>query len=68
MPNPLKVKDLVNNTVLEPEVFDYVIVATGHYSTPHVPHFEVLIIDRQPRVARGSARSCLLYTSDAADE
>jgi len=36
----VKVKDLVNNAVLEPEVFDYVVVATGHYSTPHVPHFE----------------------------
>ena len=46
MPNALKVKDLVNNAVLEPEVFDYVVVATGHFSTPHVPHFEV-IIDRQ---------------------
>ena len=22
------------------EIFDYVIVATGHYSTPHVPHFD----------------------------
>ena len=45
MPNALKVKDLVNNVVLEPEVFDYVVVATGHYSTPHVPHFEVITVD-----------------------
>ena len=41
----MKVKDLVNNAVLEPEVFDYVVVATGHYSTPHVPHFEVITVD-----------------------
>ena len=25
--------------MLPPETFDYVIVATGHFSTPNVPHF-----------------------------
>jgi len=33
------VKDLVNDRVLEPERFTHVIVASGHYSTPHVPTF-----------------------------
>lgn len=26
--------------VLETELFDHVVVATGHFSTPHVPHFD----------------------------
>jgi len=33
------VKDLLKDKVLEPEEFDYVIVASGHYSTPNVPTF-----------------------------
>jgi len=33
-------KDLVNDAVLEGERFDYVIVASGHYSTPHAPYFK----------------------------
>ena len=33
------VKDLVEDKVQEPEEFDYVIVATGHFSVPHVPDF-----------------------------
>ena len=33
------VKDLLKDKVLEPEEFDYVIVASGHYSTPNVPSF-----------------------------
>ena len=33
------VKDLVKDKVLEGEEFDYVIVASGHYSTPNVPTF-----------------------------
>jgi len=33
------VKDLESDTVKEPEKFDYVIVASGHYSVPHVPTF-----------------------------
>ncbi|GAB2627201.1 NAD(P)/FAD-dependent oxidoreductase [Prescottella soli] len=28
------------NDVLETELFDHVVVATGHFSTPNVPHFE----------------------------
>ena len=35
----VSVKDLVEDKVLEPEEFDYVIVATGHFSVPHVPDF-----------------------------
>ena len=31
---------------LESDEFDYVVVATGHFSTPHVPHFDGL--DRFP--------------------
>ena len=31
------VKDLKNDKVLQARTFDYVIVATGHFSTPHVP-------------------------------
>ena len=30
-------KDLKKNEVLPAQTFDYVIVATGHFSTPHVP-------------------------------
>ncbi len=33
------VRDLKNNTNVSEE-FDYVIVATGHFSTPNVPYFE----------------------------
>ncbi len=33
------VKDLVNNANTTEE-FDYVVVATGHFSTPNVPHFD----------------------------
>ena len=33
------VKDLLKDKVLEGEEFDYVIVASGHYSTPNVPTF-----------------------------
>ena len=33
--------DLKRNRVYE-EQFDYVVVATGHFSTPHVPHFDGL--------------------------
>jgi len=33
------VKDLLKDKVLEAEEFDYVIVASGHYSTPNVPSF-----------------------------
>ena len=32
-------KDLKKDKVLEGEDFDYVIVATGHYSVPNVPSF-----------------------------
>ncbi|WP_280758636.1 flavin-containing monooxygenase [Prescottella agglutinans] len=28
------------NDVLETELFDHVVVATGHFSTPNVPHFD----------------------------
>ncbi|MGV8993801.1 MAG: flavin-containing monooxygenase [Flavobacterium sp.] len=31
--------DLVNNRTYE-EIFDYLIVATGHFSTPNMPYFE----------------------------
>ena len=34
------VKDLKKDEVLDEEVFDYVVVATGHFSTPNVPEFE----------------------------
>jgi len=33
------VKDLKEDKVLEGERFDYVVVASGHYSVPHVPTF-----------------------------
>ena len=33
------VKDLKKDEVLDEEVFDYVVVATGHFSTPNVPEF-----------------------------
>ena len=32
-------KDLTKDKVLGGEYFDYVIVATGHYSVPNVPSF-----------------------------
>merc|ERR1711936_555855 len=35
----VSVKDLQKDTVLDGERFDYVIVASGHYSVPHVPTF-----------------------------
>jgi len=34
------VKDLANDKVLEAERFDYVLVASGHYSVPNVPTFQ----------------------------
>lgn len=36
------VKDLLNNQVMQGEEFDYVIIASGHYSTPNVPEFDGL--------------------------
>jgi len=36
----VSVKDLVTDEVQESQDFDYVIVASGHYSVPNVPHFE----------------------------
>jgi trimethylamine monooxygenase len=36
----VSVKDLVNDLVLDSQNFDYVVVASGHYSVPNVPHFE----------------------------
>jgi len=35
----VSVKDLVADEVLDGEQFDYVVVAAGHYSVPHVPSF-----------------------------
>ena len=35
----VRVKDGIKNEMGEKETFDYVIVASGHYSTPHVPSF-----------------------------
>ena len=32
-------KDLVNDRYLPAQTFDYVIVATGHFSVPHLPDF-----------------------------
>ena len=29
----------IHGEVLKKEVFDYVVVATGHFSTPHIPKF-----------------------------
>lgn len=34
------VKNLPEDRVLAPERFDYVVVASGHYSVPHVPSFD----------------------------
>jgi len=36
----VSVKDLEKDQVLDGERFDYVIVASGHYSVPHVPDFQ----------------------------
>ena len=35
-------KDLLNDQVMQGEEFDYVVIATGHYSTPNVPEFDGL--------------------------
>ena len=35
----VKVKDLVNDQFLPAQTFDYVIIATGHFSVPHLPDF-----------------------------
>ena len=35
----VQVKDLVNDRYLPVQTFDYVIVATGHFSVPHLPDF-----------------------------
>jgi len=35
----VSVKDLANDEVLDGEQFDYVVVASGHYSVPHTPTF-----------------------------
>ena len=37
------VKDLVRNEVLPGETFDYVVVASGHYSVPNIPAFKGLL-------------------------
>lgn len=37
------VKDLVKDEVLGEETFDYVVVASGHYSTPNIPEFDGLL-------------------------
>ena len=37
------VKNLVDNLVLPVQRFDYVIVASGHFSVPNVPAFEGLV-------------------------
>ncbi len=37
------VKDLVKNVVLPTQTFDYVVVASGHFSVPNVPEFEGLV-------------------------
>ena len=35
------VKDLgQGGKVMEPQTFDYLVVCTGHFSTPNVPYFE----------------------------
>ena len=34
------VKDLAKDELLDKEVFDYVVVASGHFSTPNVPVFD----------------------------
>ena len=36
------VKDLVKDEVMQGKEFDYVVVASGHYSTPNVPEFHGL--------------------------
>jgi len=36
----VSVKDLENDKVLDSERFDYVIVASGHYSVPNIPSFQ----------------------------
>jgi len=36
----VSVKDLARDKVMDGERFDYVIVASGHYSVPHVPTFD----------------------------
>jgi len=36
----VSVKCLESNKVLDSETYDYVVVASGHYSVPNVPHFE----------------------------
>ena len=33
------VKDLENDVILDAERFDYVVVSSGHYSTPNAPSF-----------------------------
>ena len=35
----VQVKDLANDCFLPTETFDYVIVATGHFSVPHLPDY-----------------------------
>ena len=42
----VRVKDGIRNEMEEAEKFDYVVVASGHYSVPHVPEFPG--IDRFP--------------------
>ncbi len=34
------VKDLVQDTILPPLKFDYIVNCTGHFATPHVPSFD----------------------------
>ena len=36
----VRTKDGVKNEMDPPEVFDYVVVASGHYSVPHIPNFD----------------------------
>ena len=36
----VSVKDLKTDVVKDGERFDYVVVASGHYSVPHVPTFQ----------------------------
>ena len=42
----VRVKDGIKNEIDPAEKFDYVLVASGHYSVPHVPEFPG--IDRFP--------------------
>ena len=37
------VKDLAKDEVMEGDTFDYVVVASGHYSTPNIPEFKGLL-------------------------